>query len=51
MYFIVRQLWKFYLFTGDRIQFIATRAPKHILTQWVASQIAVFVSKELDYNL
>jgi hypothetical protein len=42
---------KYCLFTGDRILFIASRAPEHIATQWVASQITVFVGKELDYNL
>lgn len=36
---------------GDRIRFIAVRASKHLITQWVASQISVFVSNELDYNL
>lgn len=35
---------------GDRIRFIAARASKHLITQWVASQISVCVSNELDYN-
>ncbi|GFG37071.1 hypothetical protein Cfor_05447 [Coptotermes formosanus] len=35
---------------GDKIRFIAARAPQHLITQWVASQITVFVSKELEFN-
>lgn len=33
---------------GDRIRFIAASAPKQFITQWVASQITVHVSKDLD---
>lgn len=40
---------KYCLFTGDRIRFIAARAPTNIITRWVASQITIFVSKEPDY--
>lgn len=35
---------------GDRISFIAAGAPKHLVAQWVASQVTVYVSKEVDYN-
>jgi hypothetical protein len=35
---------------SDHIRFIAAKAPKRLIKQWVASQISVFVSSELDYN-
>ena len=50
MWFTTSHNHMYCLFSGDKIRFIAARAPQHLITQWVASQITVFVSKELEFN-